>query len=149
MSVTPKKQFFTKTEDALIVTCIRLAELNTSGEIKVHVESNCPYEDPFQRAMEVFKELGLSNTLQRNGVLFYLATDDRRFAVVPDEGINKKVPENFWDKIKLQMRSYFQAGNFVKGLTEAITQAGEQLKIHFPYQLDDENEISDDISKGD
>ena len=90
----------------------------------------------------------MHKTQARNGVLFYLAVRDRKFAIIGDEGIHKVVPENFWDAIKEQMLSQFKQGDFTSGLTQGIISAGEQLKKYFPYQKDDVNELSDELSFG-
>ncbi len=148
MQIFPPKRFFNKTQEARIVETIQMAERNTSGEIKVHVESRAKQE-VFQRALAVFEELNMHQTQQRNGVLIYLATKDHQFAIVADEGINEVVPEHFWDQIKDQMHQQFKKKHFTEGLSEGIRMIGEQLQAHFPYQSDDQNEISDDISTGD
>lgn len=138
--------FFSEAEKEKIVAAIKQAELNTSGEIKVHVEEVCPEADALERAKEVFLYLSLDRTAQRNGVLFYLAHGDRKFAVLGDTGIDKAVPANFWESTRDTIRQYFQQGSFSEGLQMGIREAGEQLKKYFPYQKDDVNEISDDIS---
>lgn len=124
-----------------------MAELDTSGEIRVHVEGHCKV-DVLDCAAYWFKKLKMHKTALRNGVLFYLAVNDRKFAILGDAGINSKVPENFWEMNKEHMKSKFVAGQFADGLAEGILMAGEQLKTHFPYQADDTNELSDDISFG-
>lgn len=98
------------------------------------------------RATEVFASLNMHKTKLRNGVLFYLAIKDKKFAIIGDVGINKLVPENFWESIKNHMQSEFRQGKFTEGLCDGIKMAGEQLKNHFPYQSDDVNELPDDIS---
>jgi uncharacterized membrane protein len=100
------------------------------------------------RAAYLFRQLDMHKTQLRNGVLFYLALNNRRFAIIGDKGINQKVPENFWDDIKLKMIDHFRDGRFAEGLVYGITVAGEQLKKHFPYYKNDVNELSDDISFG-
>ena len=142
------KEIFTKTQQEQIVEAIRLAENNTSGEIKVHVEQRCLQPDVLERAKEVFVTLNLDKTQLRNGVLFYLSIDDRKFAILGDQGIDSRLPEEFWQNTKDTMRSYFQRGELVEGLSEGIRMAGEQLKELFPYQQNDINELPDDISFG-
>lgn len=132
-------------EDRRIVEAIKQAELNTSGEIKVHIENRCK-GDVEQRSLFVFKHLKLDQTQLRNGVLIYLAIKDRKFAILGDEGINKVVGENFWNDVKDLMLSYFKEGKFADGLEQGIHRCGEKLKEYFPYQSDDVNEIPDDIS---
>lgn len=138
--------FFSEAEKEKIVAAIKHAELNTSGEVKVHVEELCTEADPLERAKAVFLYLSLHKTAQRNGVLFYLAHGDRKFAVLGDAGIDKVVPANFWESTRDTLRQYFLQGSFSEGLQMGIREAGEQLKKYFPYQKDDVNEISDDIS---
>lgn len=126
---------------------IKEAELNTSGEIRVHIEDKCKV-DVLDRAAYLFKKLGMQKTELRNGVLIYLAYGDRKFAVLGDVGINQKVTENFWDDISQKMKGLFQEERFAVGLSTGIIMAGEALKEHFPYQKDDINELSNDISFG-
>ncbi len=141
------KSYFTEEQKLQIKNAIRVAETNTSGEIRVHVEKHCK-EDVLDRAAYIFEKLEMHKTELRNGVLFYLAIEDQKFAILGDAGINQKVPDNFWDEIKEDVISNFKEGLFAKGLSEGIVKAGEQLKAHFPYQEDDINELSDDISFG-
>jgi uncharacterized membrane protein len=143
------KSFFDKKQTSAVVAAIQEAEKNTSGEIRVHLESKCSLPDTFARGTEVFAELKMHKTQQRNGVLFYLATEDRKFAIVADEGINKLVPIDFWDTIKNKMQVHFKEKRFVAGLQEGINLTGEYLKKYFPYQTNDTNELSDEISMGD
>ena len=143
--MTPDK-FFTKQEQYDIKTAVKEAELNTSGEIRVHIEKDLK-GDPLDRAAYLFERLDMHKTKERNGILFYLAVDSKKFAILGDAGINSKVPENFWDNIKDQMSENFKKGNFTEGLTTGIVLTGEQLKKHFPYQTDDVNELSDEIKK--
>jgi uncharacterized membrane protein len=139
--------FFSGEQKSEVVKAIQAAEQNTSGEIRVHVENNCKGET-LDRASFVFAKLNMHKTEQRNGVLIYLAIKDKKFAIIGDEGINKVVPENFWDNTKEVMKENFVKGNFCEGLCLGIKMAGEQLKQHFPYQSNDVNELSDEISFG-
>ena len=138
---------FTTAQKKFIVNAIKQAELNTSGEIRVHVENKCKI-NVLDRAADVFAMLKMHKTAQRNGVLFYLATGDKQFAILGDAGINGKVPDNFWESIKEEMQLHFKKGDFTKGLVTGIEMAGEKLKQFFPYQTDDVNELPDDISYG-
>jgi uncharacterized membrane protein len=137
--------FFTKEEQQNIVAAIKEAELNTSGEIRVHIENHCKKES-LERAAELFYELKMDHTAARNGILFYLAVKDRKFAVIGDEGINKNVEHDFWNEIKDEMTTHFKEKQFAEGLITGILKCGEKLKKHFPYQDDDVNELSDEIS---
>ncbi|WP_163717186.1 TPM domain-containing protein [Mangrovibacterium lignilyticum] len=139
--------FFTAEEKKHITDAIKAAELDTSGEIRVHVEGRCKGE-ALDCAAYWFGQLKMHKTAARNGVLFYLAVSDRKFAILGDAGINAKVADDFWENIKEHMLFLFKEGRFADGLSEGIIMAGEQLKKHFPYQSDDVNELSDEISFG-
>ncbi len=140
--------FFSKEEQTAIKQAIVEAETNTSGEIRIHIENRCP-DDVMDRAAFLFAKLEMHKTQLRNGVLFYLAIRDHKFAILGDAGINAKVPESFWNHTTEEILGYFKQGEFATGLAEGIKMAGQQLKTHFPYQADDVNELSDDISFGD
>ena len=139
--------FFNKDDKALITNAIKNAELNTSGEIRVHIENKCK-TDVLDRATYIFEKLAMHKTEKRNGVLFYLAVNNKKFAILGDAGINEVTPENFWENIKETMLSYFKEEEFANGLEKGIKVAGEQLKEHFPYLSDDINELPDEISFG-
>lgn len=139
--------FFTEVQQKQVTDAIKAAELNTSGEIRVHIESNCK-EDVLDRAAFIFKKLEMNKTELRNGVLFYISVDDHKLAILGDAGINAKVPKDFWGEIKDFLISAFREGKYAEGLSEGIIKAGEQLKQHFPYQKDDVNELSNEISYG-
>ena len=132
-------------EDHRVVEAIKQAELNTSGEIKVHIE-NHGRGDVEKRSLQVFNHLKLNETQLRNGVLIYLAIKDHKFAILGDKGINDVVENSFWNDVKDLMLSHFKEGRFAEGLEQGIMRCGEKLKAYFPYQSDDINEIPDDIS---
>jgi len=139
--------FFSTQEKDDIKQAIMNAELDTSGEIRVHIENTFTGE-VLDRAAFIFKQLGMNKTELRNGVLIYLAVKNRRFAIIGDSGIHKVVPENYWNDIKANMLNQFRENHFTDGLIEAITSTGIQLKKHFPRQRDDVNELPDDLSFG-
>ena len=139
------RQILNNEEDHRVVEAIRQAELNTSGEIKVHIENHCR-GDVEERSLFVFNYLKLNETQLHNGVLIYLAIKDHKFAILGDEGINKVVENGFWNDVKDLMLSHFREGRFTEGLEQGIQRCGEKLKTYFPYQSDDINEIPDEIS---
>lgn len=141
------EDFLTKAEEAEIVEAIRLAEKNTSGEIRVHLEKETSIA-PIERAVEVFHELQMDQTQQRNGVIIYVAVKSKQFAIYGDQGINAKVADDFWNCTKDIMVEHFKNGRNKQALVDGIYNAGQQLKKHFPYQSDDTNELSNEISKG-
>ncbi|MBL6963680.1 MAG: TPM domain-containing protein [Bacteroidetes bacterium] len=138
--------FFTAEEKLVIRSAIEQAEKMTSGEIRVHIDNRCA-GDVLNRASQLFSSLHMHKTELRNGILFYLAVKDRKFAILGDAGINKLVPDGFWEEIKNEMMDNFKRGQFTTGLESGILKAGDQLKKYFPYLPgEDINELSDDIS---
>ncbi|MFM1931491.1 MAG: hypothetical protein RL226_794 [Bacteroidota bacterium] len=131
----------------LLQEAIAVAELNTSGEIRLHIDETCK-EDPMDRAAFLFEELEMHKTALRNGVLIYFALKDRKFAILGDSGINNAVPAHFWESTRDAMLENFKNGKFIEGLQLGILSAGEQLKAFFPYESNDTNELSDEITFG-
>ena len=128
-----------------MVAAIQQAEKATSGEIRVHIENHCR-KNVLDRAADVFAQLKMHKTAAQNGVLVYVALEDRKLAILGDAGINAKVPANFWEGIKIRMVEQFKQGLITEGIREAVLSAGNALKTYFPYQTDDKNELPDDIS---
>ena len=139
------KDFFTETQKKTIQQAIAGAEFNTSGEIRVHIDNYCE-ADVLDRAADLFHELKMDATVLRNGILFYLAINDKKFAILGDKGINEKVPSDFWDHIKETMQQYFKQQQFTEGLSKGIEMAGEKLKTYFPLLDNDTNELSNEVS---
>lgn len=137
--------FFTKEQQMQIRDAIKEAESETSGEIRVHIETRLS-GNVLDRAAWIFKRIGMHATADRNGVLFYLAVRNKEFAIIGDGGINAKVPENFWDKTKSVIQKHFKNEKYTEGLIDGILIAGRQLKEHFPHKKDDKNELPDEIS---
>jgi uncharacterized membrane protein len=141
------EDFLSKKEEQEIVEAIGMAENNTSGEIRVHIEQTTS-KVHFDRALEVFHELKMNETQLKNGVLFYFAVADKNFVICGDKGINDLVSSDFWDSTRNIMVTQFKSGNFKQGIVDGILSAGEQLKKYFPRLAEDTNELSNEISKG-
>jgi len=139
------EKFIGKEDEGRLMASIREAEKNTSGEICVHFQKKIrvPVLDA---ALKTFKTLKLDQTASKNGVLIFIVPSSRQFAILGDKGINDVVPENFWDDIILDLQSFFKADKMVDGLCLNIEKIGEKLKVHFPYQTNDLNELPDEIS---
>ncbi|MGW9684025.1 TPM domain-containing protein [Flagellimonas sp. 2504JD1-5] len=141
------EEFLTANEEQEIVNAILEAEKSTSGEIRVHIEASAKM-DHFSRAQQIFHFLKMDNTKDENGVLLYVAVDDKKFVIYGDSGIDRAVPKGFWDTTKDVISSHFKQGNFKQGIVEGVSMAGKELKAHFPWDHMDTNELSDAISKG-
>src|SRR5487761_2210655 len=139
-----KKEFFSKEENDLIVQAIRDAEKQTSGEVRVFVESRCKFVDPLDRAKEIFSHLKMEQTEYRNGVLFYVAVKDRQLAIFADSGIHSAAGEKYWKEVVENIIHIFNKENYDTGINEGVLKIGEALAYHFPYdQKGDKNELPD------
>ncbi len=138
------KEFFNKDQRKRIKDAIKTAEMRTSGEIVVHIENHCR-EELQERVDDVFDELNIDGTTKRNGVLFYLALADQKFAIKGDIGITEKVTDTFWDKIYQRMESSFKTKDYTQGLVAGIIMAGDSLRHYFPHFHPDPNELPDEV----
>lgn len=141
------EDFLTKAEEEKVVAAIRDAEKETSGEIRVHIE-NTNSKPCLERAEDVFYFLGMDNTKDKNGVLFYVDVENKQFAVVGDSGIDQVVPEHFWESVRDRVTGEFAKGNYADGLVLGIIEAGQKLQIFFPFHHTDTDELTNEISKG-
>lgn len=144
-----KKKFFSPEENELIVQSIRDAEKETSGEVRIFVESKCSFIDPLDRAKEIFTKFKMEKTEHRNGVLFYIALKDRQLAIYGDTGIHQKTGDDYWKAAVDNMLSHFNKENYAEGIASCVSMIGKALQQHFPYNKDvDKNELPDEIIFG-
>lgn len=141
------RRYFSPEQEVQLLQAIKDAESSTSGEVVLHIENRC-LKDVLERAWELFQELNVQDTKLKNGVLIYASFNDRKLAILADEGITAMVADNFWDQIRAQIISYFQDGEFTEGLVEGIGLVGDALATYFPRQEDTTNELPDTISFG-
>lgn len=144
-----QKEFLSHDERELVLQALRQAEQQTSGEIRVYIENHCRFVDPMDRAAELFFGLRMDQTRDRNGVLLYIAVKDRQVAILGDEGIHQRVGKEFWEKEVREMIDEFHADHYAAGIAKVVTEIGEALRTHFPYDgRTDKNELPDDIVFG-
>ncbi|MEO0059902.1 MAG: hypothetical protein RLZZ312_1549 [Bacteroidota bacterium] len=141
------EDFLSKADELAVVEAIRLAERQTSGEIRIHLEKTTNIET-LERAKKVFFELKMNETQLQNGVLIYVAVDDKKIAICGDKGIDNVVSAEFWESTKNKIVDQFKAGDFKQGLIDGIIEAGIQLQKYFPSVADDKDELSNEISIG-
>jgi uncharacterized membrane protein len=140
-----KKKLISSSDEARLIKAIQLAELQTSGEIRVHIEKTSK-GDALEECKKKFAELNMHQTKDRNGILFYLAINSKSFAVWGDEGIHQKVSDDFWKSLTDCSISYFKQNDLMTGIEKSVEMCGEKLKLYFPLQADDKNELSNEIS---
>lgn len=140
-----KKPLVSAADDARLIKAIKQAEEKTSGEIRIHIDKTCK-GDPLEECKKKFALLNMHQTKDRNGILFYLAIGSKSFAVWGDEGIHQKVNDEFWKSITDCAIGYFKNNELITGIEKAVELCGEKLKLHFPLEIDDKNELSNTIS---
>jgi uncharacterized membrane protein len=143
-----QKEFVDALDQPRIVDAIASAEKMTSGEIRVHIQPTAGY-DIRNVAERTFERLGMTKTALRNGVLLFIASEENRFVILGDQGIDDAVPAGFWDEIAAKLRIRFRAGEFTDGIVEAIESAGAELRQYFPRAADDVDELANDINISD
>jgi len=132
-----------------LVEAIQLAEKNTSGEIRVFVETKLGKVDALTRAKEIFFKNKMNETKERNGVLVYVAVNDKKIAIYADQGIYEKMGIEFWYTQVQEMTSHFKLMNYIAGISTVVNEIGIALQNHFPYdRSNDTNELSDEIMIG-
>jgi len=141
------EDFLSPKEEAEIVEAIRVAECDTSGEIRVHIEQTCDI-DVYERSLEVFHVLKMDNTIQKNGVLIYVAVDNKSFVIFGDQGINNVAGADFWNSTRDKIATQFKSGDFKQGIINGIKEAGKALSEHFPWHHGDRDELENTLSKG-
>ena len=140
---------FSAEEKETIAAAIAQAEQKTSGEIRVFIENKCRFVDATDRAAELFFQLQMQNTIARNGVLLYLAIEDRQLAIWGDQGIHDKLGTTYWAQQVSSICSAFNKNNYTIGLCQCINEIGKALQSHFPYQGDaDKNELDNEVVFG-
>lgn len=142
------KYFFTQEENQNILACIRANEKDTSGEIRVFIESKCSYINSYDRAKELFLKYQMYQTSHRNAILIYIAYRDKQFAFCGDEQIFEKTQQKFWDHLSKNLATRFAQKKHEKGLIECIDEIGKALQTHFPFHGDKKNDLPDEIIFG-
>ncbi|MCF6174237.1 MAG: TPM domain-containing protein [Victivallaceae bacterium] len=134
-----------KISESKIIAAIKQAEKETSGEIRVHLQKKL--KDPIMlAARQRFELLGMDATELKNGVLIFVAVKAKQLAIIGDKGIDDCVPDDFWEETLSEMKNYFKADDMIGGIEAGILKAGHALQKYFPYQHDDINELSDEVS---
>ncbi|MGH7307050.1 MAG: TPM domain-containing protein [Candidatus Rokuibacteriota bacterium] len=147
------RRFLSEADLDAVTRAIKTAEARTSAEIRVHLERRVPRRlllgrapDVLTRARHVFQRLGMHRTAERHGVLIYLAVEDRRFAVVGDEGIHGRVGDLHWHRVRDLMGDKLRAKAPREAIERAVEELGQALAEHYPRRPDDQNELSDEVS---
>ena len=141
-----QKDFLKALDQKRLTDAIAKAELQTSGEIRVHIQPTTRGADIRAVAERTFERLGMAKTAERSGVLIFIACEEQRFVILGDKGINERVPAGFWDDIAAKLTVRFKAHEFTDGIVDAIHSAGEELRHFFPRKSGDVNELTNEVS---
>jgi uncharacterized membrane protein len=134
---------------AAIEQAIKTGETTHSGQVRFVVEGALDGAPLFrdqparERAIDVFAQLRIWDTIHNNGVLIYLLLADRNVEIVADRGIDAKVSAAGWENICAEMESDFKAGKFESGVIKGIEAVSRQLARHFPAHGKGPNELPD------
>lgn len=139
---------FNADEERRIISAIKTAESQSTGEIRVHVERSCKKKDVLDRAVEIFYQLNMDKTSEGTGILIYVSIKDRKLAIIGDKGINQKVSEDFWHWVKESMSAHLKEGKIATGIIKGIEMTGAELLKFFPASENNRNELNDSISIG-
>ncbi len=133
-----------------IARAVRGAESLTTAEIRVHMERAVPAgRETIGRAQEVFRRLRMHKTRQRNGVLVYLALEDRKLAIVGDAGIHARVGDAYWEGVRDLMVGHLRAAAPREAVVRAVEELGRALAQHFPRGPGhDPDELANEVSTG-
>ncbi|MEZ5045472.1 MAG: TPM domain-containing protein [Chitinophagaceae bacterium] len=140
--------FYNQEEAAILQNAVQKNELHTSGEIRICVESRCYYIDPLDRARELFYQLKMYETKERNAILIYIAYKDKDFAIFGDAAIYNKEDAVKWKQESTLLAKHFHRSNFLEGLLTTINNIGSILTLHFPNKGQQKNELPDEIVFG-
>jgi uncharacterized membrane protein len=138
------KDFLRNIDRAKVVSAIRAAEKQTSGQIRVFV-SRQRHPDTMKSAQRAFARLKMARTGKRNGVLIFLSPETQALAIVGDVAVHKKCGDNFWHGVVEAMETHLRHGEFTAAIVDAIQKVGAVLGEHFPRQPGDRNELPDEI----
>jgi uncharacterized membrane protein len=145
------ERLFRAEDFTAMADAVRQAEAATSAEIRVHLERRVHHlplqrPDALRRARRVFAHLGMHLTADRHGVLIYLAVEDRKLAIVGDEGIHRHVGEAYWESVRDLMIARLSEGRALEAVEAGVAEVGRVLARHFPRRPDDRNELTDEVS---
>ena len=140
-----QQEFLARLDLDRVTAAIGEAERLTSGEIRVHVQPGLYGKELRFVAERTFERLGMTKTALRTGVLLFIATEENRFYICGDSGIDAKVPPGFWDDVAAHLGRRFAKGEFTAGVVDAVRMTGEHLATFFPRAADDVNELPDDV----
>lgn len=137
--------FLTNQQIASLVEAIQSAEDHSTGEIRVHIDSNTDNQDA-KTAFEVFKKLDMDKTAERNAVLFHVNFEQKYLTIIGDIGIHEKVKQSYWDHLHDYITAEFAKGHYYQALKSAILETGLELKKYFPVEGENPNQLSNEIT---
>lgn len=149
MSKKIVEKYFSDSDLKEIASNINVVEKETAGEVRLCVQIKKSFferkRSPREIAIRQFLKMGMHKTKHRTGLLIYILLDDRKFEILADDGINRIIEISTWESIEDTVRQEFKDGNYLQGVLHCINLIGEKLKIHFPNEDGDTNELSNEV----
>jgi uncharacterized membrane protein len=126
--------------------CIVAFEKATSCELRIHIEeeNDTPVLD---RAAFVFDHLGMRKTQKRNALLIYIQLYPSALAIIGDTGINMHVSQSDWESWKNTLIESFRTEDYLKGISNVTQAMSDKLKVAYPWNENDKDELSNTISR--
>lgn len=143
------RRVFGAADREAIRAAITASELSHRGELRFAAEGPLPLlallkgQTARQRAIDVFKRLGVGKTREASGILIYVQLVDRRVEILADRGIAARVAQSEWDRICREMEDAFRHDAYRRGALEAIDRATRLLELYFPAGAENERELDD------
>ncbi|MCX7877105.1 MAG: TPM domain-containing protein [Ignavibacteria bacterium] len=142
-------KYFSEEDLQKIQEALDELERKTCGEIVLSFHERLTlWEKLYDRhelALKDFRRLGVSNTKYRTGILFYVLFSEKYFDIIADEGIYRKIPDEFWNELESELQESFRQGKFAEGILTLIRKAQKLLEKEFPQRGSSEDEIQGEI----
>jgi hypothetical protein len=116
------------------------AEIRVAIEVALDLRTILGLRSARERAFEVFTELGVWDTIERNGVLVYVLLAERDVEIVADSGFDDRVSNAEWQRVCTLIERDFAAGRWRDGVLNGIDAATVLLAREFPAAERNRNE---------
>jgi len=119
------------------------AEIRFAIEVALDMRALWRVRTVRARALEVFAELGVWGTAERNGVLIYVLLAERHVEIVADQGFEGRVSNAEWREVCALIEREFAHGGWRDGALHGIEAATALLAREFPASGQNRNEQPD------
>jgi uncharacterized membrane protein len=131
--VVKLKHFLNRLEHERVHRAVQSAEKDTSVRIVVYI-SHRRVTDPMKAGHQAFKKLKLETEQEKAGLLFFIAPQSRKFAVLGGTALHEKLGQAWWDRLVQVLSADFRREKFTDGLVSVLDEIAPALKLHFPFR---------------